>query len=218
MKRTAIRRCRDRHSWPCSMWIDSRAEGNPDPRHDGHCNPCADRHARANSVARSRTAVADTLVASRGNADDSVGMDDGTLVGVTFGPGVSGEPTRRSALAERRIRSSLTHMAATLVPVTSRSPSLSGQPRQHRNTAMGGAGNRGISDRDQLLGVPRCSPMGGSTSRLRIRWAKTTWSLGFNGVGQRWSVALGGHHQAGNNGIAVRGWPTSIDHHDGNNR
>jgi hypothetical protein len=48
------------------MWIDSRSEGNPDPRDDGHFNSCADRNARADSITHSRAAVADSLVASRG--------------------------------------------------------------------------------------------------------------------------------------------------------
>ena len=46
----------DRRSWPRSLWIDSRSKGNPDPR--------ADRNARADSITRSRAAVADSLVAS----------------------------------------------------------------------------------------------------------------------------------------------------------
>jgi hypothetical protein len=40
------------------MWIDSRSEGNPDLRDDGHFNPCADRNARADSITHSRAASA----------------------------------------------------------------------------------------------------------------------------------------------------------------
>jgi hypothetical protein len=47
------------------MWIDSCSEGNPDPRADGHINPCADRNARADSITHSGAAVADSLVASQ---------------------------------------------------------------------------------------------------------------------------------------------------------
>ena len=58
MKRTTHRHC-DRCGWPRSMWIDSRTDGDPDPRADGHRNPCADRNARADSITNSRAAVAD---------------------------------------------------------------------------------------------------------------------------------------------------------------
>ena len=82
------------------MRIDSRSDGNPDPRADSHVDPradgyvnsCTNRYPRANSIsiAHSRAADAIKLVASRGECDRFVGMDNGTLVGVTFGPGVHG--------------------------------------------------------------------------------------------------------------------------------
>ena len=56
----------DGRSWPRCVWIDRSSEGNPDPRADGHVNPCADRNGRADSITHSRAAVADRLVASRG--------------------------------------------------------------------------------------------------------------------------------------------------------
>ena len=48
----------DRRSWPRSLWIDSRSEGNPDPRADGRFNPCPDRNARADSITHACAASA----------------------------------------------------------------------------------------------------------------------------------------------------------------
>ena len=40
------------------MWLDSRSEGNPDPRADARFNPCADRNARTDSIPHTRAASA----------------------------------------------------------------------------------------------------------------------------------------------------------------
>jgi hypothetical protein len=68
-------------------------------------------------------------------------------------------PTRRSVSAERRIKSYSTRMAATLVPVTSRSRSLSRRPRQPNNRPYG-RGEHSATPTEPAFGGSDCNPTG----------------------------------------------------------
>ena len=155
---------------------------------------------------------------AEGNANDSVGMDNGTLVGVTFGPGCVWNRPGVQLWRSRRIKSFSTRMAATLVRMPSRSRSLIKTTAATQGTGHLGEARAVRLRRDQLLGGSECSPTGVVNFRGSGYGRRRLRGPGFNGGGQRRSVALGGGYQAGDNGIAVCGRPASGDGHDFDNR